>query len=298
LGLAPLLARRCKLIVVSDAGYDPDHAFADLLKLYRTARSRYGTQFVDLSTQRPMSLKDLHLEFKSLQDAGKRGTSKYGVTKKHFLVVGIKYHLPKTVVDGMELPEPDTGVLIYVKPSIVGDEEIDLLQHREENPMFPHDPTSDVAFNELQFESYRQLGHLIGMELCSGVKGDEFWKLDGVNRCDTLTSRLVGRGPAIQDVSDWIEKNALAAENFQDALQMMASGDDDVVCTIAKWAGQSDKVNKASCAEWCAAVEKLLGVKADSWSWPTKVAIREMLSILGLGNREQKATRKSSASEQ
>ena len=301
LGLAPLLSRRCRLIIVSDAGFDPDHTFADLLKIYRIERSRYGTQFFDLASGEPMSLEDLHLKFNNMQDASLKAESHLGKTQKHFLAVRIRYHRPNTVVgaNGECLPEPDDGVLIYVKPSMLGNEEIDLLQHRVENPMFPHDPTSDVAFDEQQFESYRQLGHHVGMKLCAAVKGDELWNLNSRNRCEKLTALLTGHGPepTPRDCSLWAEDHKFAISNFQYALHALKTGDNEVVSTIAKWAGQPDHVAGTACAEWCTAVEKILSDKANSWSTETKAAMREMLNILSQGNQAQSTARKNSASK-
>ncbi len=299
LGLAPLLRRRCKLIIVSDAGYDPDHTFADFLKVYRTARSRYGTQLFDLVSKRSISLTDLQLKLDNLQDANRNAGYRLGVTQRYFLAVGIRYHRPCTVVNdkGGRLPEPETGVLIYVKPSMIGKEEVDLLQHRMENPMFPHNPTSEVAYDEQQFESYRQLGHHIGIVMCDAVSGDELWNLNSGNRCERLTSLLTFRAPTPRDFGLWAEHNRFAAGNFPYALKAMASGDDEVVVAITKWAAQSDDIDKSSGAEWCKAVEKILGDKKDSWSSNTRAAITEMLDSFRHEDKAHHPGRKSSPSK-
>src|SRR5262245_36461448 len=56
----------------------------------------------------------------------------------------------------------ETGYLLYVKPSMTGNEPTDVLQYRATHPDFPHQPTSDQWFDESQFESYRRLGLHIG----------------------------------------------------------------------------------------------------------------------------------------
>ena len=61
------------------------------------------------------------------------------------------------------------GLLVYVKPSIDGDEPVELLQYRNRNKSFPHEPTSDQLFDPSQVESYRQLGYHIGMQLLRGL---------------------------------------------------------------------------------------------------------------------------------
>ena len=50
------------------------------------------------------------------------------------------------------------GILLYVKPSLVGDEPIDIYNYAATNQMFPHESTGDQWFSESQFESYRMLG--------------------------------------------------------------------------------------------------------------------------------------------
>ncbi len=55
--------------------------------------------------------------------------------------------------------------MIYVKPSFDGDEPADVVQYRNDNPVFPHDPTYDQFFDSHKFESYRRLGEHIGEEV-------------------------------------------------------------------------------------------------------------------------------------
>jgi len=52
---------------------------------------------------------------------------------------------------------PD-GRIIYVKPTIVGDEPADVLNYEKRCGDFPHESTADQWFSESQFESYRMLG--------------------------------------------------------------------------------------------------------------------------------------------
>jgi hypothetical protein len=49
-----------------------------------------------------------------------------------------------------------------VKPSITGDEPLDVLQYHHQNPAFPNEPTTDQYFDEAQWESYRKLGAHVG----------------------------------------------------------------------------------------------------------------------------------------
>lgn len=54
--------------------------------------------------------------------------------------------------------EGETGLLLYLKASITGDEPADVEEYRRENPRFPQQSTVDQFFSESQFESYRRLG--------------------------------------------------------------------------------------------------------------------------------------------
>ena len=60
----------------------------------------------------------------------------------------------------------DDGTLIYIKPSLSGDEPADVRNYASTDPRFPHQPTADQFFDETQFESYRRLGLHIVEKLC------------------------------------------------------------------------------------------------------------------------------------
>jgi hypothetical protein len=58
-----------------------------------------------------------------------------------------------------------TGEILYIKlslPTGIGALPADVLAFAKEESAFPHQPTADQWFTESQFESYRQLGYLIG----------------------------------------------------------------------------------------------------------------------------------------
>src|SRR5262249_14495987 len=58
LGRGPLLRRECRLIIVSDAGHDPDFGFDDFVQLYRHARIQ-GIRFKTLDQRGFISLDPL-----------------------------------------------------------------------------------------------------------------------------------------------------------------------------------------------------------------------------------------------
>jgi hypothetical protein len=79
----------------------------------------------------------------------------------HCAVAVIKY----SDIDGT--PPQDDGVLLYVKPSLTGDEPPDVLHYSAQDPVFPQQSTADQFFDEPQFESYRRLGVHIVERICA-----------------------------------------------------------------------------------------------------------------------------------
>jgi hypothetical protein len=63
------------------------------------------------------------------------------------------------VVGDVKYPNGESGILLYLKASITGDEPDGVLEYKARQPAFPHHSTmSDQFFDESQFESYRKQG--------------------------------------------------------------------------------------------------------------------------------------------
>ncbi len=131
LGLYEMVARRCRYVVVSDAGCDAAYVFEDLGNAIRKIR-------IDLG---------IPIEFESGLgiDAAHAGHG-----NRHGAVGRIRY----SAVDG---PVAD-GVIIYLKATLSGDEPVDVMNYAAAHPDFPHESTANQWFGESQFESYRMLG--------------------------------------------------------------------------------------------------------------------------------------------
>jgi predicted acylesterase/phospholipase RssA len=141
LGVYELLRRRCRVIIASDAGADPDTTFADLGNLVRKAR-------IDLSAY-------VHLDRSQL--APLVPDAETGLVRAHRVIGQITYRES----NGSE----SHGMLFYVKPGLKADDPVDLHEYRKAHPKFPHEPTADQFFDEAQFESYRELGYQTGKEV-------------------------------------------------------------------------------------------------------------------------------------
>ncbi len=134
LAVYELVRRRCRFIVVCDAGQDAGMDFDDLGNLIRKCRTDFGV--------------DIRINVDSIR-GGDDGKSRW-----HCAVGTIRYDL----VDG---PDASPGTLVYIKPSLTGDEPNDVSNYASRNPKFPHQSTADQWFGESQFESYRRLGQHI-----------------------------------------------------------------------------------------------------------------------------------------
>jgi hypothetical protein len=132
LAIYELLRRRCKFIIAVDGEADPTFTFQGLMTLVRHAQIDFGIRIApDLSEIKP------------------NATS--GLSRSHFHLCRVHY----PAVDG--LPEA-TGLLLYLKLSVTGNESELIKRYRTNHPEFPHQTTLDQFFDEEQFEAYRQLG--------------------------------------------------------------------------------------------------------------------------------------------
>lgn len=146
LGLYEMVRRRCRLIVLSDAGCDPDFTFADLGNAVRKIQ-------IDLGVA---------LSFPHLDQLQARIRSGEKPINAPYCTIG---HIHYADADG----GGQDGYILYIKPSYHGTEGAGIRAYANEDESFPHDPTADQWFDESQFESYRSLGFEIVDELLSGI---------------------------------------------------------------------------------------------------------------------------------
>ncbi len=134
LAILPLLQRKVKLIIASDAECDPDHSFNSLNNSIRRA-------YVDHNIKISISLDDL--------------LPKQGYTTRHFTIGRIFYP---------DRPWLKSWILV-IKNTITGEESTPILNYKKKSDSFPHESTADQFFSEEQFEVYRSLGR----EACSKI---------------------------------------------------------------------------------------------------------------------------------
>ena len=146
------------VIIVCDAGQDDRFTCEDLGNLVRLCRTDFGVE-IDISIDRIRQL-----------SAARFSQTHCVVGKIHYLGIPKRSALGlPTNEDGGPLlrgsrPAHEEGYLIYLKPSLTGDESQDLLEYARRVPQFPHQTTADQWFDESQFESYRKLGMHVAEE--------------------------------------------------------------------------------------------------------------------------------------
>jgi hypothetical protein len=148
LGLYEMIRRRCRFIVVSDAGCDPKCSFEDLGNAVRKIYIDFG-----------VSIDFKRLEIRARQDAPRTEPALEGV---RFAIGTISY--PGAYPGGGR-----PGWLLYIKPTYHGTSEgVDVRSYAADHPTFPHESTTDQWFSESQLEAYRALGAHIIEEICNG----------------------------------------------------------------------------------------------------------------------------------
>lgn len=146
LGLYEMVRRRCRYIIVSDAGADPECAFSDLGGAVRKVK-------IDLDVD--ISFGDLDI---FARDAGNKAKER----QRAFALGTIEYPESRYSDEAPETAaarKARVGRLLYIKPSYFGPLPVDVRSYAEVSKAFPHESTADQFFSESQFESYRRLGY-------------------------------------------------------------------------------------------------------------------------------------------
>ena len=142
LGLYELLRRRCQYIITCDAGADPQTALLSLGQAIQKARADFGAE-VDMDVQVLMQ------------------------------ATGGSIHESAHIIGTIRYADGSHGKILYLKALVTKDLSADIMSYRKTNPMFPNQATSDQFFDEMQFDSYRELGlQLMSNFICQDSTDD------------------------------------------------------------------------------------------------------------------------------
>ena len=169
LGLYEMIRRRCRCIVVSDAGCDPEFGFEDLGNAVRKIA-------IDLG---------VYITFDTLRELKARSKDGSVIEGAYYAVGVIDYKTaPEWDEDGEGGRDVENGVILYVKPGYHGTEGAGIVAYAKAHGAFPHESTGDQFFSESQFESYRTLG----FEIMDGVLREAQENMDVIARSNILAS--------------------------------------------------------------------------------------------------------------
>ena len=190
LGLYEMVRRRCRLIVVVDAGCDPDFAFEDLGNAVRKIYIDLGIRVTFEGLERLQNHPSPHPLSGAVRDAAARVNMEVAKIAKAAVRAAkavanageadergakeddtaepdeIPYHAIGTIHYEAADRGPDhrgakveNGYILYIKPAYHGVEtSAGIRSYATANPTFPHETTADQWFTESQLESYRSLG--------------------------------------------------------------------------------------------------------------------------------------------
>lgn len=155
LGLYELIRRRCRFILVSDAGADLHWNFADLERAVERARVDFGAHIeIDITPLLP------------------EGEDR--ISPSAFVPGVITY------VDGAKAD------FVLIKTAFIKNLNADLYAYRKAHKEFPDESTADQFFDEAQFEAYRELGYQIGTRLGEFIDPDNLEASFGCIRSETI----------------------------------------------------------------------------------------------------------------
>lgn len=163
-GLHALVERGCRFIVVVDDGADPKPCFEDMGNAIRRCRIDFGAEIC-------------------FEVGGFTRSKDTGYATRRFAIGTVRYsaaHARALRWRWDATGAPPTGVIVWLKPTLRGDEPADVRQYALENFAFPQHPTADQWFGESQFESYRKLGQFTAEQVFAALDGVD---LDELRRC-------------------------------------------------------------------------------------------------------------------
>ena len=156
LGVMELLKRKCRLIIVSDAGINTsDDELQHLARMLEVAKKEMGIQFFDLDHDAPLNF--MRLDRSILKDNDADDAREDAVAPQQFVCMRVRYP---------DKPDEE-AYLIYAQMVICEDDPLEIRQIRQKFPDFPDEPTTNQFFTQQQVDAYHRLGYYIGSLICA-----------------------------------------------------------------------------------------------------------------------------------
>ena len=159
LGLYEMVRRRCRFIVVSDAGCDPDYQFDDLGNAVRKISLDLGV---------PIEFRGLgHLKTRANDEEREQCCEEKTKNAKTDEENEPPFHAIGLIDYAKADDGGEPGIILFIKAGYHRDRifNVGVRNYAVANADFPHQSTGDQFFGEAQFESYRALGFEIADDL-------------------------------------------------------------------------------------------------------------------------------------
>ncbi len=202
-GAYELVRRRVPFIILCDNGADPDRTFDDLGNFVRKARTDFDAH-VEFLGREDVAGTGKAAVLGTLADLGFAGTiAAADLTEKHppksersdaaeVSSERIKPARYATVARITYDGTTETSVLVVLKPAVLGQEPLDILNYQLANPTFPQQSTGDQFFDDAQWEAHRRLGECMASRVFSAFDKcqdpNDGWKPFDIGNPPTGTS--------------------------------------------------------------------------------------------------------------
>jgi hypothetical protein len=165
-----LLRRRVPHAICCDCGADPDYSFADLANLVRKARIDFGAE-IRFASKEILRSACPQIPENLIRQIGMPETFRKRLQasrQAHAVLAAVRFG---QAADG----ENQFALILFLKPSLSGDEPLDLWEYDIRQRDFPQESTADQFFDEAQWESCRKLGEHIAANVLGGGQNAGLW---------------------------------------------------------------------------------------------------------------------------
>lgn len=164
-GAFELFRRRVPFVIACDAGEDASGDGRGLAGLVRTAGIEFGAE---VTVVPPSDLAAVGVPAAVAPHLARLADLRPPRSAAHAALLLVRYPAPPAGSDGDPFADRRHTWLLYLKATVTGDEPPDVASYAAAHPDFPNETTWDQAFDEAQWESYRELGRHVAAAVVRG----------------------------------------------------------------------------------------------------------------------------------